>query len=450
MMKTTGIVMGLLAAFIVTNSLAVEPEISGVKVRQRWPWSRLVNIDYTLSCDPEQRECVTVEAYEGDALLSLPLGSLSGDFYNVRGGTHRIVWDPTATAYTNAGVLSEFRVELTPTPVPLYMIVDLTRDAGDAGQAAYVYEEDLTNGLWGAWVRNPVTNAGSVIESVIWTGVTTNDIYKTDKLVLRRIPATTFKMGTIVPPTILTTLTKDFYAGVFEVTQRQWERITGDKPSFFSNAAYYGARPVEQVSYEDIRGATNSTPTVNWPITDRTVVSPDSFLGQLRAKTGLTDIDLPTAAQSECLTRADTQTYYNDGESAAPEDGVSQNVALSNLFVDVLGRYKYNGGYKNNGVTFPGSAATPENGSATVGSYRPNAWGLYDTIGNVYEWCLNWYESPAVGGTDPSGATLGTQRVIRNGGWNGGAAGRNVGTHSSYISANKGYSVGFRLVRTMP
>ncbi|MFA7174911.1 MAG: hypothetical protein WC340_16165 [Kiritimatiellia bacterium] len=98
------------------------------------------------------------------------------------------VWDPTKAGYTNA-MLTQFTVNLTATPVPLYMIVDLTLPLGDAGQITYVYEEDLTNGLWGAWVRNPVTNAGTVVHSVIWTDVATKDLYKTEKLVLRRIPA---------------------------------------------------------------------------------------------------------------------------------------------------------------------------------------------------------------------------------------------------------------------
>jgi hypothetical protein len=87
--------------------------------------------------------------------------------------------------------------------------------------------------------------------------------HRTTKLVLRRIPAGTFTMGS--PTGELgrstdetqhqVTLTQDFYIGVFEVTQEQWYRVMGDWPSYFNNTAYRASRPVERVSYNDIRGS---------------------------------------------------------------------------------------------------------------------------------------------------------------------------------------------------
>ncbi|MFZ4397806.1 MAG: sigma-70 family RNA polymerase sigma factor, partial [Kiritimatiellia bacterium] len=91
-----------------------------------------------------------------------------------------------------------------------------------------------------------------------------SDEYKTTKLVLRKIPAGSFTMGS--PTNELgryelgrsdhetqhtVTITKAFYMGVFEVTQRQWELVMGNRPSFFTNSSYYLTRPVEQVSYYD-------------------------------------------------------------------------------------------------------------------------------------------------------------------------------------------------------
>ncbi len=89
------------------------------------------------------------------------------------------------------------------------------------------------------------------------------DAHKTDKQVLRKIPAGTFTMGSpageLGRSTSETqhpvTLTKDFFLGVFEVTQRQWELAMGRKPSYFTNAVYYATRPVEQVSCYEIRYA---------------------------------------------------------------------------------------------------------------------------------------------------------------------------------------------------
>jgi hypothetical protein len=94
--------------------------------------------------------------------------------------------------------------------------------------------------------------------------------HRTTKLVLRRIPAGVFTMGS--PSGELgrdsdetqhqVTLTKDFYIGVFEVTQEQWYRVMGDWPSYFNNVTYRDSRPVERVSYNDIRG---SSAGAGWP-----------------------------------------------------------------------------------------------------------------------------------------------------------------------------------------
>ncbi|MDD4018065.1 MAG: exo-alpha-sialidase [Kiritimatiellae bacterium] len=69
----------------------------------------------------------------------------------------------------------------------------------------------------------------------------------------------------------------------------------------------------------------------------------------------------------------------------------------------MLGRYKYNGGLVLPGETLPPSDCAASNGTAIVGSYLPNAWGLYDMHGNLWEWCLDWWENPYSGETDPMG-----------------------------------------------
>ncbi|MBO7620170.1 MAG: formylglycine-generating enzyme family protein, partial [Victivallales bacterium] len=129
-----------------------------------------------------------------------------------------------------------------------------------------------------------------------------DDTCRTTELWLRYIPEGTFIMGS--PEDELgrwddetqhkVTLTKPFYIGVFECTQRQWELvIKGYRPSYFRNDDYYATRPVEQVSYNMIRGKEAGA---GWPDSD--AVDATSFMGILREKTGLM-FDLPTEAQWE-------------------------------------------------------------------------------------------------------------------------------------------------------
>lgn len=421
-MKTTRIALLLATVFCGYSAFAGDPTITDVTVRQRWPWSKLVDIDYVLSCDdPEQRVDIAVSGFNAAMPLALPLASLSGDLHNVLYGARRIVWDPTATAYTNAGVLGQFNVALVATPVPLYMIVDLTKAAGTDGQIAYVYEADLTNGLWGAWVRNPVTNRSTVVESVVWTGVTTNNIYKTDKLVLRHLPAGTCGMydngGTP------TELTKAFYAGVFTVTGSQWDKVMGGTST--------SEKPKDFVSYDEIRGATNNLPSIDWPTTG-SLVSHTNFLGQLRAATGVGNFDLPTVAQWVYLCRAGTTTVYNDGNVGVLLDGAEENNnGETNKYLNVLGAYKFNG-----------------SGLQPVGQKAANAWGLYDTHGNVHEWCLDWAGAPS-GGIDPVGPLAEYRRVRRGGGYADLAKNCRPTTSGYELPTKQASTIGFRVVWTI-
>lgn len=263
-----------------------------------------------------------------------------------------------------------------------YMVVDLS-----SGSGASSY---------------PVTYLGSAP-----SGGLNKDAYKKTQIALRRIGEGTFMMGS--PTNELgrssggfspretqhkVTLTKPYYIGVFEVTQTQWRQVTGQAMKTnalmpaYSKEPYYSTGVVGY--YGSIRG-TNAG--AKWPSSN--AVDAGTFMGKLRSKTGVT-FDLPTEAQWEYACRAGTTTALNSGKNLT-DTGSCGNLAA-------LGRYYYNGG---------GFVQM-----AVVGSYKANAWGLYDMHGNVAEVCLDWVKNDLGGSpmTDPVGPGSGSERIARGGG----------------------------------
>jgi len=124
---------------------------------------------------------------------------------------------------------------------------------------------------------------------------------------------------------------------------------------------------------------------------------------------------LPTEAEWEYACRAGTTTAYSTGS----------NITTSQAnFNNTLNR------------------------TSAVGSYAPNAWGLYDMHGNVWEWCWDWYGGyPSRAQNDPDGASSGSDRVLRGGSWSHSAAGVRSAYRSSYTPAYRNSYGGFRVVR---
>jgi len=180
-----------------------------------------------------------------------------------------------------------------------------------------------------------------------------------------RIDPGSFRMGSDdkdadEKPAHMVTLSKGFYLQTTEVTQSQWEAVMGTNPSHFKGPD----RPVETVSWEDAK----------------------EFLKKLNAKEKDSRYRLPSEAEWECACRAGGQ----EPDEAANLDEVAW------------------WGKNSNGTTHP------------VGQKKPNAWGLFDMRGNVWEWLEDWYDSGAYARgqrLDPAGPGSGGSRVVRGGSW---------------------------------
>ena len=187
------------------------------------------------------------------------------------------------------------------------------------------------------------------------------------------------------------TLTKPYYLGKYEVTQEQWEAVMGNNPSTRTKGAKL---PVTDVSWEDCQ----------------------EFIKKLNAKTN-GGYRLPTEAEWEYACRAGTSTAYSFGNIMRPNDA----------------------NYYDSKIDRP----------VAVGSYKPNAFGLYDMHGNVWEWCEDWIaDYPAGAVRDPKGPAMGEDRVLRGGSFgNGDSRARSSSRDLSTPSSRSGVT-GFRLART--
>ena len=341
------------ACVLLAQASLANPAITGVTAQQRYPWNGKVDIAYTVSgslaATTKEQALITslkVTATDRETGTSYTATSLSGDT-GLSDGTHSLVWDMDAQGLTLKSTNVVFTVSCETTPAT-YCVIDLS-----AGENASFYPV--------TYLASPPSGGFNV------------DTYKTTKIVMKRMEAGSFNMGEY--STISVTLTKAFFIGLFEVTQKQYSLVMGSNPSKFSG----NKRPVEQLSYNTIRGSSNGA---QWPASN--AVDSSSFLGKLRARTGL-DFDLPTEAQWEYSCRAGTTTTYSYG-SSANENYMWYNSNSSDQTQD-------------------------------VGTKQPNSWGLYDMHGNVFEWCLDWYANSFIGGTDPNGYSSGSDRVMRGGSW---------------------------------
>jgi sulfatase modifying factor 1 len=268
-----------------------------------------------------------------------------------------------------------------------------------------------------------------------WSGVGSEGVQQR----FRWIPPGTFRMGSPDDepgrydnegPQHEVQLTEGFWMADTPCCQDLWQAVMGQNPSRFGDSR----RPVEQVSWNDVQ----------------------TFLKTIHARMPEVELGLPTEAEWEYACRAGSQTALYPtavqsgaikilGKNHAPElDSIAWYGGNSGVDWDLDLRLAYNSSAWDE-KQYPHRHA----GTRRVALKQPNDWGLYDMLGNVWEWCHDtWrhYDGKAV--VDPGrGALRGESRVIRGGGWSYDARGVRCASRDRVRVGDQLNNLGFRLVR---
>ena len=410
--------MGAVFAENLTQTIAID----NVALRQD-RGTQKVYVTYDLANDGDEPAFVVLDILtNGVSIGRANIQTVSGDVSDgdlsqtVTVGTGKqIVWDARRdwkghlSSNTTARVTAYYAGHLNQIP-GVYMKIDLS---GGSSAASYPVSYSLAG--------PNMSDTASYTKNALW---------------LRRCEPGVFIMGS--PASEIghntsghedqhqVTLNNAFFLSVFEVTEGQYKQVMGTCPS--SNG---DTRPAVKCGYNTLRGTTYS-----WPQSSE--VDENTFFYKLRARTSLTDADLPTEAQWEYACRAGTETPFNTIHSTGPDEA------------NYYGHYPYEieENYFDDSVleTRPGQYRQK---TVEVTSFSPNPWGLYNMHGNVNEWCWDLYGAYDLSSTtDPTGAETGTRRVYRGGGWN--DFGKNL--RSAYRAAGElnmvSYNLGIRLVRS--
>ena len=335
-------IMAMAALALPCAIRATPPSVSDIQFAQND--ERLVTISYTLSGADAivMMDLQTNGVSIGKALYANATGDVN---VKVKQGARKIIWQPRETWPDQKIRDRSLSVKLTVWPLdnpPDYMCVDLVTPSNVVW---YVSSNDVPGGV-------------------------TADIYKTDKLLMRRIHAEgiRWRMGSPTGEGGYTAnqdllheviLTNDFYIGVYQVTARQYARIMGTSPDV-SNPTVAKTHTY----WTAIRGA---RPTYDWPAKGRDV-DPDLALGKMRKLSGIDTFDLPTEAEWEFACRAGTTDSMQGASSLA-------DVAWYN------------------GSDFSSHGGSGVKDTQKVGLLRPNGFGLYDMLGNGTEACNDWHST---------------------------------------------------------
>ena len=241
-------------------------------------------------------------------------------------------------------------------------------------------------------------------------------------IIMHKCPAGNFTMGspdeelgrehddnsTRESPQHQVTITQDYYMGKFEVTQEQYMAVMETNPASFSEYADSNSRPVERVTWSDANAFCASL---------------TNYLSA-QLPVGM-EFRLPTEAQWEYACRAGTTSSLNNGTNITVSSGNCSNLNLLAWYASISGSQTH-----------------------AVGQKQPNAWGLYDMHGNVWEWCKDRYDKnyyQTCGNcSDPENSSSGSHRVLRGGAWGGYPRGCRSANRGNNDPSSSAFNIGFR------
>ena len=379
---------------------------SGSVLLHQDPTTRNVTVSYALTADA----VVMIDILtNGVPVEARALASMAGDVNRkVGAGEHKAFWRPDRSL-PGFSFDANVTARVTAWPVdnpPDFMVVDL------------LYPSNITY----------YASAEAMPYDL------TNTVYKTDKLVMRKIPAKNvrWRMGAgeiaannsadwRARETIhYVTFNDDYYMAIFPMTHAQYVRFGKGEVADVNDAATYHVAQAKTY-YSTLRGKVSDG--IDWPITGNSV-KPGCTIDAIRKFTGIDTMDLPTESQWEYACRAGTPTDFNNGKNLAGTWDPAPD-----------------------GINVTGD------GPQIVGTKPCNNWNLYDCHGNVAEWCLDWYlttpyaenseqTDPPGPRSDDSGSP--TKRCLRGGYWVGNTISRSAyrdgGAHEGYVER-----AGFRL-----
>lgn len=321
-----------------------DPTVDNLTVKQRWPWSGKVDIDFTLTADAQCDVLLRVSWHGCVSPLVITNGLFGGTLIGapLNPGSNHLVFDP-ADFGLSGQTLGDFKVEA----VQVSSVAERTWMVLDLSNGGYEFAAEPPEGGWNV------------------------DAYKGEKLVLRRVPAGDYEVGlTDAELTRLNetkaakreflarrtvTIGSEYYFSIFPVTAGHDSTVRG-------TAKTSGSTQAE--AYDTLRGVASET--INWPVGGHTV-DPNSRFQTYRNRLNLPQgmiLDLPTETQWEVAARAGTTTIYPNG--GVVEDSDEQLRA----YFDALGVH---------------------GAGANVGQKDANNWGIYDVLGVNWEWCLEGY-----------------------------------------------------------
>ena len=402
-------------------------------VRQCWPFSPKVDIAFTVAgADGDYYALKDFKVFDGARAVDHPgVFAFEGVRPAYGDGSYTITYDPSRSLLTNTVAVQRFRVSFDITPQPVrYLILDLAKRAGEPGAVEYICSGDARLESFEQKVDYLDADGTTPRQTTItydeaFLAVTNRTFsngneqqaaspYALTKMAFRLVKPGTYRVGkeSIASDGNDVTFTKPYFISVFKLTHGQygcmrygdWRRtdseVTGNPSEQAKNRALY---------LDDLRGQHGDAAfPVDW-IQYGHAVCPTSFVGRARAKYGF-GFDLATEAQWEVACRAGAAGLYGDKDSTAANTNLLLRFASPKLL-------------------------------QKVGNGRlPNAWGLYDMLGNCGEVTLDALdEATRIDGVDPTGpGSLTTDRVVR--GLKGGD--ENESVYAKYLELQAGYRAG--------